>query len=117
LGLYNRLQGELEAREKTPGLRMSDLLTLPDPVSGFLNWMIRQDQVGLGDVAAFLKQDEECARTVLADLGQQGFVREIEMRGTTTFRVRLAPKRGRTVPANLWEALDDKVEADEGDRL
>ena len=113
MGLYNRLQGELEAREKLPGLRMSDLLTLPDPVSGLLNWMIRQQQVGLADVAAFLKQDEPCARIVLADLGQQGFVREIEMRGMTTYRVRLAPKRGRSVPADLWQALEDKVETDE----
>jgi hypothetical protein len=31
----------------------------------------------------------------------------------TTYRVRLAPKRGRTMPANLWQALDDKVETDE----
>jgi hypothetical protein len=92
---------------------MSDLLTLPDPVSGLLNWMIRQEHVGLADVAAFLKQDEECARIVLADLGDQGFVREIEMRGTTTYRVRLAPKRGKKMPANLWQALDDKVESEE----
>ncbi len=113
MGLYNRLQGELDAREKSPGLRLSDLLALADPVSGLLNWMIRQDQVGLAEVAAFLSQDEECARTVLADLSRQGFVREIEMRGTTTYRVRLAPKRGKTLPSNLWQALEDKVETDE----
>lgn len=113
MGLYNRLQGELEARQKSPGLRMSDLLALPDPIGNLLNWMIRQQQVGLAEVAAFLKQDEECAHTVLVDLRDQGFVREIEMRGVTTYRVRLAPKRGKTMPADLWQALDDKVETEE----
>jgi hypothetical protein len=111
-GLFDRLQGELAAREQSPGLRMSDLLTLPEPQCSLLNWMIRQVQVGLGEVAAFLHRDEEGARTVLAELRDQGFVREIEMRGVTTYRVRLAPKRGRTMPANLWQALDDKVETD-----
>ncbi len=113
MGLYNRLQGELEAREKSPGLRMSDLLMLPDPVSDLLKWMIRREQVGRAEVAAFLCQDEGRARNLLDDLCHQGLVREIEMRGVTTYRVRLAPKRGRSVPANLWQALEDKVETEE----
>lgn len=46
-GLFNRLQGELEAREKSPGLNMSDLLALPEPQSGLLRWMVRKGQVGL----------------------------------------------------------------------
>ncbi len=112
MGLFNRLQGELDAREQSPGLRMSDLLTLPEPLAGLLNWMIRQVQVGLDDVAAFLQRDEEEARTVLAGLREKGFVREIEMRGMTTYRVRLAPKRGRKMPADLWQALDDRVETE-----
>ncbi len=112
MGLFNRLQGELDAREQSPGLRMSDLLTLPEPQCGLLNWMLRQVQVGLGEVAAFLQRDEDGARALLADLREQGFVREIEMRGATTYRVRLAPKRGRAVPADLWQALEDKVETE-----
>lgn len=109
-GLFNRLQGELDVREQSPGLLLSDLLALPEPASGLLNWMIRQGQVGLADVTAFLRRDEDCARTILADLRAKGFVREIEMRGVVQYRVRLAPKRGKTMPANLWNALEDKAE-------
>ncbi len=109
-GLFNRLQGELEAREHSPGLLMSDLLTFAEPVSGLLNWMIRQGQVGLADVTAFLRQDEDCARAMLADLRDKGFVREFDVRGTIHYRVRLAPKRGKVLPANLWKALEDKAE-------
>ncbi len=113
MGLFNRLQGELEAREQSPGLRMSDLLALPEPQCGLLNWMIRHTQVDLAQAAAFLQQGEEGTRSVLADLRERGFVREIEMRGVTTYRVRLAPKRGKKMPADLWQALDDMVESHE----
>ena len=110
MGLFNRLQGELDARERSQGLRMSDLLVLPEALAGVLQWMLRQGGVTLTDVTAFLDQDETAARTVLATLVEKGFVREIEMRGETTYRVRLAPVRGRKLPEGLWQALDDKVE-------
>jgi Mn-dependent DtxR family transcriptional regulator len=99
----------LEARDKSPGLSMSDLLALPEPQSSLLSWMVRQGQVELEDVTAFLKQDAESTRALLADLVDKGYVREIEMRGVKQYRVRMAPKRGRELPANLWQALDDKV--------
>jgi len=112
-GLYNRLQGELEARDKSPGLSMSDLLALPEPQSSLLSWMVRQGQVELEDVTAFLKQDVESTRALLADLVDKGYVREIEMRGVKQYRVRMAPKRGHELPANLWQALNDKVQDEE----
>ena len=112
-GLFNRLQGELEAREKSPGLSMSDLLALPEPQSSLLSWMVRKGQVGLEDVSAFLKQDAATTRALLADLLDKGYVREIEMRGVKGYRVRLAPRRGHELPANLWQALNDKVQDEE----
>ncbi len=109
-GLFNRIQDELEAREKSPGLNMSDQLTLPEYVEDLLNWMMRQEAVGLGEVAARLGQDEEQARAALAGLVERGYVREVEMRGMMRSLVRLAVKRGRKIPANLWKALEEKVQ-------
>jgi hypothetical protein len=108
--MFDRLEGELAARERSPGLRMSDLLVLPEPQGSLLRWMIRQVQVRPEEVIAFLGGDEQAARALLAQLCDQGFVREIEIRGATQYRVRLAPKRGGTMPADLWRALDDRVE-------
>ena len=108
-GLFSRLEGELQAREKSPGLRISDLLAMPDPECGLLNWMVRQGTVALPEVMAFLGKSEDRTRSVLSDLRDKGYVSEIEIRGVTQYRVRLAPKRGRQLPANLWAALNDKV--------
>jgi len=46
----------------------------------------------------------------------KGLIREIEMRGVIHYRVRLAPKRGRALPANLWRALSGRVEGEEEER-
>jgi predicted transcriptional regulator len=109
-GLFDRIEDELEAREKTAGLSMSDVLALPDSLARLCNWMLREQHVALAEVAHFLQQDESQARAVLNDLVERGLVREIEMHGATHYRVRLAPKRGRKLPLNLWQALEDKVE-------
>jgi len=112
-GLFHRVQGELEAREKTPGLSMSELLTLPEHLSNLLNSILRKGSMTFADVLAFLGGDEARAREVLADLLDRGYLREIEMRGLTQYRVRVAPKRGRALPPDLWQALSDKVEGEE----
>jgi len=112
-GLFDHAQGELEADEKSPGLSMSDLLTLPEPLSGLLNWMVRQGPAAFADVVAFLGGDEAHTRLVLADLLDKGFIRECEIHGLTQYRVPLAPKRGRAVPAKLWQASSDRLEGEE----
>lgn len=115
-GMFDRIEGEMAAREKSPGLSMADLLTLPEPLSGLLTWMIRQRAAAFAEVVAFLGEDEKQAHLVLADLLEKGWILEFEMRGVTYYRVRLAPKRGRALPANLWQALSDKVEGEEEER-
>lgn len=115
-GMFDRVEGELAAREKSPGLNMADLLTMPEPQSSLLRWMIRQRAVPFANVIAFLGGDEGQAVYVLAGLVDGGLIREIEMRGVRQYAVRLAPKKGRALPGNLWQALGDKVEGEEEGR-
>ncbi len=112
-GLFDRLGRELEAREKACGLTMMDVLTLPDDLRMLFNWMMRQEEVGLADVAAHLGQDESAARGLLHDLVERCFVREMQVGSEIRYRVRLAPKRRREVPLNIWEALGEKTEKEE----
>lgn len=109
-GLFDRLDAELNAREKTPGLLMSDVLAMPDDQRKVINWMIRRKTVELPDLARFLERDEQSAQDMMAGLIELGYVRSFEKNGVLRYQVRLAPKRGRTMPENLWQALDDKVE-------
>ncbi len=112
-GLFDRLEGELEAREQHLGLKMADLLTLPDPLGCLLNWMVRKRQVSLAEINAFLGQDEAQALCLLAEAQGRGYVREIELREGTRYRVRLSSRRGSELPEDLWQALQDKCESGE----
>lgn len=109
-GLFDRLQSEMASRQKASGLNMADILTLPDAERKLFNWMMRQDDVSLKEVAAQSGQDEASTRSEMASLVEKGFVRELQIRGEVRYRVRLAPKRGKDIPLNIWQALDDKVE-------
>ena len=107
MGLFNRLQDEMTAREKSPGLTMSDIFALPDSSCRLLSWMIRQGQVDVETVARFLEQDEKSAGLTLSNLVKAGYVREIALPGQTAFRVRLAQKQNRKGASNLWKAIED----------
>lgn len=115
-GIFHSLEGELAAREKSPGLSMSDLLALPDPLDRLCKWLLRQRQVSLADVAEFLEGDEPLAQQAIEELLDRGFVREVAMAGEITYRVRLAPTRKRQIPLDLWQAVSDKVEGEEEGR-
>ncbi len=109
-GLFGRLQNELEAREKSPGLSMVDILELEEPLAGLINWMMRQTQVDLPGVMAFLGQDEKQARAFMQQLLDKGFVRIVEKEGDCYYRVRLAPKKVPKLSEGIWNAIDKKVE-------
>jgi hypothetical protein len=110
MGLFDRLGQELDAQEKATGLRMADILSLPDDTRRLFNWMMRQEEVGLADVITFLGQDETNIRCTLLALVKGGYVREINSGNQVRYRVRLASKRKRDIPLNIWQALDDKIE-------
>ena len=107
-GLFGRLQQELAAREKTDGVTMADLLELPPPERQLMNWLIRTGDVSAPAVATQVG-DQVQAQSLLAKLIACGFVREYTSDGTVYYQVRLAPRRQRNLPANIWQALTDKL--------
>ena len=108
-GLFDRLQGELEAQEKAAGLSVADVLELPDQLRQLVNWMMREGDVSLSQVTKFTKQSEQDTRRMLATLIVKGFVREMPVKPEPRYRVRLARKRGKEIPLNLWDALGEKT--------
>jgi hypothetical protein len=82
---------------------MADILTLPDELRPIVTWLIQQPETGLPEVAAHVEQDEAITRTQIAELVARGFVQEIQSqgKGQPRYRVRLAARRGRTLPPDL----------------
>ncbi len=94
----------------TVGRGMADALTLPDPLRELVNWITRRGEVRLADVTAHIGEDEGGAREMLDALVEQDFVKAMEGDGEPRYRIRLAPKRGRQMSQEIWQALDAKVE-------
>lgn len=109
-GLFDRLQGELEAQQKAAGLTMSDVLNLPDQLRKLVNWMMREEEVSFSQILAHINQSEDEARAMLTTLIEKGFVREILVKPEPRYRVRLGHKRKQQVPLNIWETLTEKTE-------
>jgi hypothetical protein len=109
-GLFRRLQGELAAREKSPGLTMRDVLNMPSPLDRLAQWMLREEQFTAEGVAEVLGGDEARAAEVVADWLDKGYIRDVTVRGETTYAVRTASRRPREIPLDLWAALQNKVE-------
>jgi hypothetical protein len=107
-GLFDRLQQELAVREKVAGVSMADILELPPVERQFINWLMRAGDVSAAAVAMQVG-DLAQAQRLLASFIAQGFVREYTSGGETYYQVRLAPRRQRNLPANIWQALTDKL--------
>ncbi|MCX6022375.1 MAG: hypothetical protein NTZ05_11730, partial [Chloroflexi bacterium] len=110
MGLFDRLQSELSARDKAEGLSMADVLALPDTQRQLCNWLIRQGGASLPDLLARFNQDEAATQEALALLVEQAFVQESTVDGVRRYKMRLSARRRQQVPLNIWQALDAKVE-------
>ncbi len=114
MGLFDRLQGELEARGKSPGLTMRDVLDMPAPLNRLARWMLREEQFTLAAAASFLggaasEDAQALAAGIVADWLEKGYLREVSQAGELSYVVRTASKRPREVPLDLWAALQKKV--------
>lgn len=60
-------QSEPPTGEHT-GVTMADIPALPDQLCTLVTWLMRQPEAGLPEVAAYTRQNEASAHTMLADL-------------------------------------------------
>lgn len=107
-GLFGRLQQELTVRETVTGLTMADVLQLPPAERQLINWLIRTGDVSRAAVETQVG-DPARAQGLLGSLMTRGFIREYERAGEVHYQVRLAPRRQRELPANIWQALTDRL--------
>lgn len=94
----------------TMGLGMADALALPDELRPLVNWMMRRGAVGLAEVTAYTGQDVEVTRRMLETLVEEGFIQTLEVEGEPHYRLQLALRRGRQMPEEIWQALDEQGE-------
>jgi amino acid permease/predicted transcriptional regulator len=97
------LRTTVEGAWDTSGLSLAGVLALADPEAELVGWIMRQGDVTLRDVASHADEDEATVQARLRSLVEQGLVRETH--GGSRYTARLAARRGRALPEEIWGAL------------
>ena len=114
--IFDRLQDELDDRNDGSGISPMDLLDLPDNLRRIMTRLLRAVTMTHADAHKMVASWPEKDRLSPKDLDKafdsllkQGWLINIgegELRG---YRVNLRRKKGSTLAANIWGALDEKI--------
>jgi DNA-binding MarR family transcriptional regulator len=109
MGIFDRLQNEIDAREKQEGITPADLLDLSPPLRRLMNYITRAGEVSVEDAAGHLKESPASMRKMLDALVDKGYLEREEQKKGWIYRTRFARKRGREIPAGIWSALGHRT--------
>jgi DNA-binding MarR family transcriptional regulator len=109
MGLFNRIQKEVDTRAKQEGITLADLLDLSPPLRRLMNRITREGQLSVGEAAELLEETPANARQTLNTLVEKGYLEREQLEGEWVYRTRFARKRPRQVPAGIWSALENRT--------
>lgn len=113
-GLFDRLQEDLEQREKMAGMSPADLLLLPDDEVAVVQLLARRGDLSLEAITAALDLPAEEVQASLDRLRERGFARPIELPEGAVYRTYFARKRKSAGMGSLWDQLAERVEGGSG---
>ena len=91
------------------GLHLADVRMLRDPLRELINWMTRQGEVTLAEITAHTGGNEWIGQLMVDELIEMGFVQPLEGSADPRYRIHLAARRGRQVPSEIWQSLDETI--------
>ena len=105
------LRTKVESGWDTSGFSLAGVLALADPDAGLVGWIMRHGRVSASDAASHAGEDESAVSARLRALVEQGLVQETE--SGSRFTARPAPRRPRTLPEEIWQALGHEARSRE----
>ena len=112
MGLFDRLQDEIDARGRQEGLSPIDLLDLPPGLAAIAKKIVRRNGMNLAEIATEMGQEPAAAQAVLDDLVAKGLIRKVEVSGETWYKAHFARKADKKLSTGVWSALDNLLDED-----
>jgi DNA-binding MarR family transcriptional regulator len=109
MGIFDRIQSEIEAREKQEGITPADLLNLSPSLRKLMNHITRQGELTIAAAAAHLAESQANTSQMLNALVEKGYLEREEHEEGWVYRTRFARKRGREIPTGIWSALGQRT--------
>jgi hypothetical protein len=100
------LRTTVEGAWDKSGFSLAGILTLADPDAELVGWIMRQGGATASDAASHAGGNEPAVAARLKALTEQGMVQETEP--GSRFTARLAPRRRRALPEEIWNALSQE---------
>jgi amino acid permease len=92
----------------TSGFSLASVLALADPEAELVGWIMRQGGATASEAASHLGEDQPSVAARLRALAERGLVRDAGP--GSRFTPRLAPRRRRVLPQQIWNALGHEAQ-------
>jgi hypothetical protein len=109
-GLFDRLQGEIDARERQEGLSPIDLLDMDPSLATITKKIVRRNGMRLEDIAEELGHSPEETQMMLNDLVNKGFMRRVEVNNEIWYKAFFGRKADKKLSTGVWSALDNLLD-------
>lgn len=115
-GIFDRLQKQIDDKQKEGGITALDLADLPPALRKIMRLMLRQLQMNypqLREAMENVPEGERLSRAELDDalktLSQQSWLIQIGEGERAIYKVNLRRKAGSTLTSGIWQSLDEKL--------
>jgi hypothetical protein len=119
MGLFDRLQNQLEDRAKEGGISPLDLAALPPRLRKIMRLMLReiemthaQLQEATAEMAEADRLNEAELIEALDNLTKQSWLIKLGQEDLTTYKVNLKRKGPSSLSSGIWATLEDKMAGD-----
>ncbi len=113
MGIFDRIQAEVEERERREGITPSALLDLPPEQRRLINHITRSGEQTAAQAASALDVPLDQVQEMLDLLAEKGYLEREKRPEGWVYRTRFGRKRARQVPAGIWSALGGEKEKPE----
>jgi DNA-binding MarR family transcriptional regulator len=107
--LFDRLQSEIEARQRMEGITPADLLDLSPELRRVVNTITRRGDMSLAEIVPELDMPPSELGRLLGTLVEKGFLRSFETEGELRYKTFFGRRQGREMPVSIWDALSEKL--------
>lgn len=115
-GVFDRLQRQIEDKNKEGGITALDLADLPPALRKIMRLMLRQLQMNYPQLCAAMDAMPEAERLSRTDLDQslenltrQAWLTRLGEGAKAVYKVNLRAKSGSTLASGIWASLDEKL--------
>jgi hypothetical protein len=123
MGLFDRLQNQLEDRAKEGGISPLDLAALPPRLRKIMRLMLREVEMThkeLTEATAKLPESDRLSPAELVEaldsLTKQSWLIKLGQDDLVTYRVNLKRKGPSSLASGIWATLEDKMGSDKDEQ-